>query len=129
MELAKSTDTVEQPWHDGFAPVARSDHAIDASSTVDRDLARAWEVKAALRWVKNDRGPVNGLRWLLWDKHGLGRPPSAVEPRPTADDPTVVMHDSASPAPVLRLVTFEGGSPREIGSLDERAPLGVIDRS
>ena len=128
MELAKSTDTVEQPWQDGLATVARADNPADASPKVDQDLPRAWEIKAALRWVRNDHGPVNRLRWLLWDKYGLGSPPSAVEQRPTTD-PTVVTHDVASPPPALRLVSFEGGRPPEIGSLDERAPLGVIDRS
>jgi hypothetical protein len=126
MELAKSTDTAEQPWQDGLA---RSADCADAVSTVDRDLARAWEITAALRWVRNDHGPVNELRWLLWDKYGLGRPPSIVDQRPTADDATVVMHDIASTAPVLRLVTFEGGNSRQIESVDAHAPLGVFGNS
>jgi hypothetical protein len=130
MELAKSTDTVEQPWHDGVAPVAPSDDGGNDSSKVDQDLARAWDIKAALRWVRNDHGPLNGLRWLLSDKFGLGRPPSAVERRTAADDPTVAMHDAAPPALVLGSVTFEGGSsPRAIGSPEARAQLGPVDHS
>ena len=95
MELATSRETVDQPWHDGIIPVERSDK-VDACSKVDQELVRAWEIKAAMHWVRNDRGPVGGLRWHLWDKYGLGRPPSVVTQRPAADNPTVAMHGAAS---------------------------------
>lgn len=130
MELAKSRETVEQPWHDGLVPSTDRTKRSTASSEVDQDLVRAWEIKAAMHWVRNDHGLVNGLLWHLWDKYGLGRPPSLVKQRPAADNPTVAMHDAASsPSPVLRLLTLEGGSPREIGSPDSRARLGVINHS
>jgi hypothetical protein len=130
MELAKSRETVEQPWHDGVVRVDRSDEAIDASSKFDQDLVRAWEIKAAMHWVRNDHGPVDGLRWRLWDKYGLGRPPSVVKHRPAADNPTVAMHGAASsPSHVLRLVTLVGGSPRESGLPAGRARVGVVNYS
>lgn len=128
MELAKSTNTVEEPWNENVASVARAGDALDASSAVDQDVARAWDVKASLRWVRNDHGPVNGFRWLLWDRYGLGRPPSAVEHRPI-DDPAAVIHDPASPVPTLRLVAFEGGGRPETRSIDDAARMGVVDHS
>lgn len=129
MELAKTTEAVEQPWNDGVSPVARWGQTIGDSSTVDQDIERAWELKAELRWVRNDHGPLNGFRWLLWDWYGLGHPPSGVEKRPTSEQPTAMTGDAAPSAPDLRLVTFEGGSSHEIGSPDEPARLGVIDPS
>lgn len=129
MELAKSTETPEQPPHGGISSVAAREHPRAEGSNVDEDLARAWEVKSRLQWVRKDHGPVNRFRWLLWEKHRLGRPPSGVEYKPVVDQPGDLTTEKRATAQILRLVTFEGGSSRRVGSGGEPAPLDVIDHS
>jgi hypothetical protein len=122
MELAKRTEAVGQPRHPGVSPVVRSKGTIGESSTVDHDVARAWDLKTGLQWVRSDGGPVNGFRWFLCDRFGLGRPPSRVEQRPIPD---TLMDDDTSIAPTLRLVTPEWGASGGVGSLDE-SPLTSV---
>jgi hypothetical protein len=125
MELAKRPVSVEQPRPLRDSPVVRLEDTICESSTVDRDVARAWELKADLQWVRNDSGPINGFRWFLWGKFGLGRPPSGVEQRPTRGGPTVLRHEAAPIAPTLHLVTSECGTSRDIRSIVGPTPLDV----
>ena len=79
MELAKSTEAFDSWWDSEVSPVDRWDRAAFGSRAVDEDLIRAWDVKAGLHWVRNDDGPLNRLRWSVWDRFGVGRPPSRVE--------------------------------------------------
>jgi hypothetical protein len=114
MELTKSNETgFEDPLGDEISTTAWdvSSAARVATSGRDTDVERAWELRAKSRWVRNDSGPVNGFRWLLWDRLQIGRPPSRVEERPRADlgsAETVQPELSVRP---LRLVDIESGRP------------------
>ena len=77
MELAKSTEAFDSWWDSEVAPVDRWDRAAFGSRAVDEDLVRAWDVKAGLQWVRNDDGPLDRIRWSVWDRYGVGRPPVA----------------------------------------------------
>ena len=79
MELAKSKEAFDTWWDSETSPVGRWDKAAFGSRAVDEDLIHAWEVKAGLHWVRNEDGPLKRLRWSVWDRFGLGRPPSRVE--------------------------------------------------
>jgi hypothetical protein len=88
MEIAKSKETTtERPSDDGSSLGAEYERVIE----------HAWLSKSAMRWVRNDRNPLNALRWFVWDRLGIGDPPSRVE-RATADDVTTV---TADPVPNL----------------------------
>ncbi len=126
MELAKSTEAFETQWDDG---IARWDQAAVDSPAVDGVLTRAWEAKAGLQWVRNDNGPLNGFRWFVWDRCGLGRPPSRVEKRANADESRGVRSVVTSGSPILRFVTPEGPISGGAGSCDGPARLGVVDHS
>jgi hypothetical protein len=128
MELAKSTETVEKPYNGRISSVGRLDHSSGESSTVDPDLVRAWELKAELRWVRKDHGRFNGFRWLVWDRYGLGHPPSNVQKRTSVDSPTVLTRDAASQASILRLVKCEGASSR-IESPDASVGSSILQGS
>jgi hypothetical protein len=129
MELAKSTEAFEQRWNDGISPATNWDQAGVGSQTVDQDLARSWELKAGLQWVRDDASTLDRFRWLLWDRYSLGRPPSRVEKRASSDRSQGVTNDGALGLPTLRVVTPEGRSSRPIGSTNEPARLGVINHS
>jgi hypothetical protein len=86
MELAKRTESVEEPLHFRTSPVAPAENIGD-SVLDDHDVVLAWQLKAQLCWVRNDQGPVNGFRWILWDRFGLGNPPSRVDQRSTRCQP------------------------------------------
>jgi hypothetical protein len=62
MELMKSKESTEHPLdvHDAIAE-------------------HAWLLKSQMRWVRDDRNPVNAVRWRVWDRMGTGNPPSRVE--------------------------------------------------
>jgi hypothetical protein len=45
----------------------------------DAIVEHAWLVKSQMRWVRDDRNPVNAIRWRVWDRMGTGNPPSRVE--------------------------------------------------
>jgi hypothetical protein len=109
MELAKPTESLDRTWNLEISPVDRRDDSTVDSSTINDDVARAWELKAGLQWARNDRGPVNGFRWLLWDRFGMGRPPSGVEQRPTPRQPESLSPGTAAGTPTLHLVTSENG--------------------
>jgi len=134
MELAKSTEAFETQWDDGISPIARWDQAAVDSPAVDEVLTRAWEAKAGLQWVRNDNGPLNGFRWFVWDRCGLGRPPSRVEKRASAEESAsatsdVAPSDVAPSSPVLRVVTPEVHGTGAIGSSVEPARLGAVKHS
>jgi hypothetical protein len=61
MELMKSRERTEHP-------VAGHDAIVE----------HAWLLKSQMRWVRDDRSPVNAIRWRVWDRMGTGRPPSRV---------------------------------------------------
>jgi hypothetical protein len=42
-------------------------------------VEQAWSLKTQMRWVRDDRNPVNAFRWFVWDCLGAGDPPSRVE--------------------------------------------------
>jgi hypothetical protein len=129
MELAKSTEAFDSWWDSEVAPVDRWDRAAFGSRAVDEDLTRAWDVKAGLQWVRNDDSPLNRLRWSVWDRYGVGRPPSRVQERSIVQEAKVETGDVAPSSPLLRVVTHETHSSRGIGSSDEAAPLGVVSHS
>jgi hypothetical protein len=115
MGLKNSNEaSFEHPHGDEISTTARWDvpsAARVATSGLDTDVERAWELRARSRWVRDDSGPLNGFRWLLWDRLQIGRPPSRVEERPRADlgsAETVQPELSVRP---LRLVDIESGQP------------------
>lgn len=56
---------------------------VDGHSRVDplhqQIVEHAWLLKATMRWVRDDRSPLNAFRWFVWDGLGIGDPPSRVE--------------------------------------------------
>jgi hypothetical protein len=120
MELAKRTEPVDPPQPLGASPAAGWETADD-SLLGDQDVARTWELKAKLCWSRNDDGPLNKFRWLIWDRYGVGRPPSRVEQRSMPRGQT----DTSPIAPTLHLVTSEGGAAGGIQSLDRDAQMGA----
>jgi hypothetical protein len=117
MKLVQTTESVEHP----------SSAAV--SSTVDQDVARAWELKAQLQWGRNDRGPLNGFRWFIRDRYGLGRPPAGVEKKLAPYESTALTGDGARTIPTLDLVTLNGGGASRIGLFDDSEQLGAIEHS
>ncbi len=86
MEFAKSKETTERPSDDGSS----------LGPEYERVIEHAWLLKSAMRWVRNDGSPLNAFRWFVWDRLGIGDPPSRVE-RATADEVTTV---TADPVPI-----------------------------
>jgi hypothetical protein len=54
----------------------RTEHPVDVHDAI---VEHAWLLKSQMRWVRNDRNPVNAVRWRVWDRMGSGQPPSRVE--------------------------------------------------
>jgi hypothetical protein len=117
MKLVKTTEAVEHPSSVGVLPAGREE-----SATVDQDVVRAWELKSQTQWVRNDRGLINGFRWFLLDRYGLGHPPAGVEKKP-------VPYESTPSVPTLRLVALEDGVTAGIGSFEDSAQLGAVEHS
>ncbi len=69
----------------------------------DEIIEHAWLLKTRMRWVRNDRNPLNAFRWFVWDRLGIGDPPSRVE-RATADEVTTVTGASVSILPNVPLL-------------------------
>jgi hypothetical protein len=111
MELAKSTEAFDTWWDGEASPVARWDKAAFGSRAVDEDLIHAWELKAGLQWVRNDDSPLKRFRWSVWDRYGLGRPPSRVEERASAQESTGATSEGAPSSPVLRVVDHSRSGP------------------
>ena len=88
MEHAKSKETAERPSDEGSSPGPSwggpSSDRID-DSMVDPIVEHAWMLKTTMRWVRNHRSPINAFRWFVWDRLGIGDPPSRVE-RATPDE-------------------------------------------
>jgi hypothetical protein len=42
-------------------------------------VEQVWTLKAQMCWVRDDRNPLNALRWFVWDRLRAGDPPSRVE--------------------------------------------------
>jgi len=149
MDLAKSTEAFDSWWDSETSPMARWDQAAFGSRAVDEDLIHAREVKAGLQWVRNDDSPLKRLRWFVWDRYGLGRPPSRVEKRASAEESAsapsdvapsdvapndvapndVAPNDVAPSSPVLRVVTPEVDGSGAIGSSVEPTRLGSVKHS
>ena len=96
MELTKSKEITDRPSDDGgsLGPgrVGPSSNEI-ANSVLDPIIVQAWLLKSTMRWVRDDRGPLNSFRWFVWDWFGIGDPPSTVE-RTAAREITTVTADS-----------------------------------
>jgi hypothetical protein len=129
MELAKSTEAFDSWWDSETSPEARWDRAAFGSRAVDEDLIRAWEVKAGLQWVRNDDTPLKRLRWFVWDRYGVGRPPSRVEEKASVEELAGTPDEVVASSPVLRVVTHESQGAQGIGSSDEPLQLGVVNHS
>jgi len=69
----------------------------------DEIVEHAWMLKTEMRWVRNDRNPLNAFRWFVWERLGSGDPPSRVE-RATADEGTTETDASLVILPNLRLL-------------------------
>jgi hypothetical protein len=85
MDLMTTQETMVRPLDAGTpldsAPGGSStrridDPMIDLSTQV---VERAWSLKATMRWVRDDRNPLNAFRWFVRDSLGIGDPPSRVE--------------------------------------------------
>jgi hypothetical protein len=82
MELAKSKEATERPSDDrsslgpsrGVRTANRRDDSI--VELHDEAVERAWLLKTEMRWVRDDRNPLNAFRWFVWDRLGIGDPPS-----------------------------------------------------
>ncbi len=83
MEFAKSKETTERPSDDGSS----------LGPDYERIIEHAGLLKTAMRWVRDDRNPLNAFRWFVWDRLGIGDPPSRVQ-RVTTDEVTTVTADS-----------------------------------
>jgi hypothetical protein len=83
MEFAKSKETTERP----------SDDSSSLGPDYERIIEHAWLLKTAMRWVRDDRNPLNAFRWFVWDRLGIGDPPSRVQ-RAATDEVTTVTADS-----------------------------------
>jgi len=83
MEFAKSKEITERPSDDGSS----------LGPDYERIIEHAWLSKTAMRWVRDDRNPLNAFRWFAWDRWGIGDPPSRVK-RATAAEVTTVTADS-----------------------------------
>jgi hypothetical protein len=89
MELKKSNRAARDPWYEHVSPVAPlAEIGTDQinTSTPDVDLDDAWELKSKFQCARDECGPLNSLRWLLWDRCRIGNPPSRFETRPNSDD-------------------------------------------
>ena len=109
MELTKSKEATERPSDHDSSPSPswgrQSSNRMDDSiiDLHDEIIERAWLLKTQMRWVRNDRNPLNAFRWFAWDRWGIGDPPSRVE-RATAGEVTRVTDASVSILPNLRLL-------------------------
>jgi hypothetical protein len=101
MKFAEITESVPARWNNVFSTQTHWSSAASDASIVDQDLEQSWERKAQLQWVRNDAGVLNGCRWFLWDKLGLGRPPSTLAKRSTLHSS---IDSSAQSSSTLRLV-------------------------
>jgi hypothetical protein len=106
MEITKSKETTDRPSDDGssLGPGwgGPSSNEI-ANSMLDPIIVHAWSLKSAMRWVRDDRSPLNSFRWFVWDWFGIGDPPSTVE-RTAAGEITTVTADSVPVLPNRRLL-------------------------
>jgi hypothetical protein len=105
MELTKSKEITDRPSDDGgsLGPggVEPSSNEI-TNSMLDPIIVQAWSLKSAMRWVRDDRSPLNSFRWFVWDWFGIGDPPSTVETT-AAGEITTVTADSVPILPNQRL--------------------------
>jgi len=118
MELKNSNQAAGDLWYDDVARVAPLvEVGTDQinTSTPDVDLDDAWELKSKLRWVRDERGPLKSLRWLLWERYRIGNPPSRFEKRPNSDDFTVM--NIAPTRSVPHLVKVSSGKHHGIRSV------------
>jgi len=69
----------------------------------DEIVEHAWLLKTEMRWVRDDRNPLNAFRWFVWERLGTGDPPSRVE-RVTAGEVTTVTDASVLIPPNLPLL-------------------------
>ena len=88
MDLTMSKETTERPSDHGSlvdsvdtcsggpSSNRQDDPTVDLSYLA---VERAWLSKAEMRWVRNDRSPLNAFRWFVSDWLGIGDPPSRVE--------------------------------------------------
>jgi hypothetical protein len=61
----ESRETSERPSDDGTS----------LGRDYERIIEHAWLLKTAMRWVRDDRSPLNAFRWFVWDRLDLGDPP------------------------------------------------------
>jgi hypothetical protein len=109
MELTKSREATERPSDDDSSPSPswgrQSSNRMDDSMLElhDEIVERAWLLKTEMRWVRDDRNPLNAFRWFVWERFGTGDPPSRAE-RAIADEVTTVTAASVPILPNLRLL-------------------------
>lgn len=107
MVLLEAEETSERPSDEGtsLGPSGGgpSSNPIEAS-LADLVVERAWLLKAEMRWVREDRNPLNAFRWFVWDRVGVGHPPSRAE-RATADAVTSATAASVPVRPNRRRLT------------------------
>jgi hypothetical protein len=88
--LPESNQTSGRPSDDGTSTSLGPDY--------EKIIEHAWLLKTAMRWVRNDRNPLNAFRWFVWDRLGIGDPPSRVESA-TADGARTVTAGSVPTLP------------------------------
>ena len=85
MELATSREITERPSDNGSSLPSRwggpSPERTDDSMAElhDESIEHAWLLKSEMRWVRDDRYPIGAFRWFVWDRFGVGDPPSRVQ--------------------------------------------------
>ena len=104
MELKKSNQAAGDLWYEDVAPVAPLAEITNQinTSTLDVDLDDTWELKSKLRCVRDERGPLNALRWLLWERYGSAtRPRGSKHGRIVADFPVMNIAPTRQRPPTL----------------------------
>ena len=106
MELTRSKEVTDRPSGEGASlvpgEVVPSSNEM-TNSMLDPIIVQAWSLKSAMRWVRDDRSPLNSFRWFVWDWFRIGDPPSTVE-RTAAGEITTVTADSVPILPNRRLL-------------------------
>ncbi len=129
MERAQSKPSFERQSDDAILSLGHSGSGPISIRTDDPVLELHYEITIE-HWVRDDRRQLNRFRWFVWDRLGIGDPPSRAETA-TADEVTMVTGTESVPIvqnlPYRRLVKVVRRNALGIGSPEEPASFGLID--